>query len=327
MASTYTQNKRIEKPASGDYPNAWATPVNDDWDAIDAAFGGVTALNVTAVSGTVSLTSTQYRPLILSLTGTLTANVIYEIPSGVGGQWVVSNATTGAFTVTISNAAGGTTVEALQGYNSVVYSDGTNIKLSSTRPAAAPGSNQQIIYNASGTLAGESALIWDYTNNRLGINQATPAYALDVTGDVNATAQVRVGTTVRFPGGTTQGVSAETFEIMVVFGGGASAIATGIAGDFRAEFPFTITEWTLLADQTGSTQIGIWKDTYANFPPTVADSIVASAPPLISASNKGNSTSLTGWTTAVAAGDVLRFNVDSNTSITRCTMILKATRT
>lgn len=326
MASTFTTNKVIEKPANGDYPNTWNVPVNADWDIIDKAFGGVTALNVTAVSGAVALSAAQYQALIISLTGTLTANVTYQIPSGVGGQWIISNATTGAFTVTLSSGGGGTSTVATQGYNSVIYCDGTNTALANSRPASAPGSDTQVIFNSSGSLAGESNLVWDYTNNRLGIAQASPAYALDVTGSINATAQVRVGTNIRFPAGTTQAVSAETFEIVVVFGGGASVIATGIAGDFRAEFPFTITEWTLLGDQSGSIVIDIWKDTYANYPPTVADTITAAAKPTISAATKGNSSTLTGWTTSVAAGDCLRFNADSVTTLTRCTMILKATR-
>jgi len=326
MASTYTTNKLIEKPANGDYANTWNVPVNADWDIIDKAFGGVTSLNVTSVSGTVTLTATQYQALILSITGTLTANVTYEIPTGKGGQWIVSNAATGAFTVTISSGGGGTSTVATQGYNSVIYCDGTNTALANSRPAAAPGSDTQVIYNASGTLAGESNLIWDYTNNRLGIAQASPAYALDVTGTINATAQVRVGTSIRFSDATTQSVSAQSFEIVMVFSGGSSTIATGIAGDFQAAFAFTITEWTLLGDQSGSIVVDIWKDTYANYPPTVADTITASAKPTISTATKGNSSTLTGWTTSVAAGDTLRFNIDSVTSLTRCTMILKATR-
>jgi len=69
MASTYTTNKVIEKPGSGDYPNAWAAPVNSDWDVIDQAFGAVTSLNAT--SGSVTLTAAQYRSLSLSISGAM----------------------------------------------------------------------------------------------------------------------------------------------------------------------------------------------------------------------------------------------------------------
>ena len=58
---------------------------------------------------------------------------------------------------------------------------------------------------------------------------------------------------------------------------------------------------------SGSIVIDVWKDTYANFPPTVADTITASAKPTLSSATKSDDTTLTGWTTAVTAGDVFGF--------------------
>jgi hypothetical protein len=42
---------------------------------------------------------------------------------------------------------------------------------------------------------------------------------------------------------------------------------------------------------------------------------------------KSEDATLTGWTTAVAAGDTLRFNVDSVTTITRVVLTLEVTKT
>jgi hypothetical protein len=109
--------------------------------------------------------------------------------------------------------------------------------------------------------------------------------------------------------------------------GGGSAITTGIKGDVQLDFACTIDSATLLADQSGSIVVDIWKDTYANFPATDADSITASAVPTISTATKSTDASLTGWTTSISAGDILRFNVDSVTSIERVTVALKVTRT
>jgi hypothetical protein len=129
MASTFTTNKSIEKPANGDYVNDWNVPVNADWDIIDKAFGGTTTLNATGQSSTpVNLTATQYQSLILSITGTLTSNVTYTIPSGVGGQWIVANNTTGSYTTTIASLGGGTTTAIGQGSITLIASDGTNIR-------------------------------------------------------------------------------------------------------------------------------------------------------------------------------------------------------
>jgi hypothetical protein len=111
-----------------------------------------------------------------------------------------------------------------------------------------------------------------------------------------------------------------------VFNDGA-ALTTGIKGDVVIPFNATITEWSLLADQSGSVVVDIWKDTYGNYPPTSGDSITASAKPSISSGNKGQSSTLTGWTTAIAAGDILRFNVDSVSTIQRLSINLKVSRT
>lgn len=114
----------------------------------------------------------------------------------------------------------------------------------------------------------------------------------------------------------------------VVIDGGGAVITTGVKGDL-GPFPFAcdIEEITLLADQSGSMVIDIWKDTYANFPPTDADSITASAPPTISAATKAQDATLTGWTKGIAAGQSLRFNVDSCSSIQRATLALKLRKT
>lgn len=107
----------------------------------------------------------------------------------------------------------------------------------------------------------------------------------------------------------------------VIYDGGA-VIGTGVRADISIPFNGTITGVRLLADQTGSCVVDIWKDTYANFPPTDADSITASATPTLSSASKYEDTTLTGWTTDIDAGDILRFNIDSVTTITRLTIQL-----
>lgn len=111
--------------------------------------------------------------------------------------------------------------------------------------------------------------------------------------------------------------------IEFVIDGGGSAIEAGIAGDLEVPFDCDIESSSLLADQTGSIKVDIWKDTYANFPPTDADSICGGNEPEIAAGVKDQDTTLTGWTKALARGDILRFNVDSCTTITRVTLSLK----
>jgi len=111
--------------------------------------------------------------------------------------------------------------------------------------------------------------------------------------------------------------------IIFIIDGGGSAITTGQKGHLRIPFKCEIQKATLLADQSGSIVIDIWKDTYANFPPTDADSITASAPPTLSSAQKSEDSTLTGWTKTINADDILAFNVDSATTITRVVLILE----
>lgn len=114
--------------------------------------------------------------------------------------------------------------------------------------------------------------------------------------------------------------------IIFIIDGGTVTITTGVKGDLAIPFNCTITSVELLANQAGSIVIDIWKDTYTNFPPTVADTIVSAAKPTISNAVKSLDSTLTGWTTAVTSGDILRFNVDSVTSIKRVTVTLNVTK-
>jgi hypothetical protein len=68
--------------------------------------------------------------------------------------------------------------------------------------------------------------------------------------------------------------------------------------------------------------IDIWKDTYSGYPPTVADSITASAKPTLTTAAKAHSGTLTGWTTTIEPGESLRFNVDSVSTVTRVCLAL-----
>lgn len=105
--------------------------------------------------------------------------------------------------------------------------------------------------------------------------------------------------------------------------GGGVVLATGVQRtDVRVPFDCYIEKYEITADQSGSVVVDIWRDTYANYAPVDADSITASAPVTISSATKATNSTLTGWTRTLKRGDVLRFNVDSVTSITYATVAL-----
>jgi hypothetical protein len=111
--------------------------------------------------------------------------------------------------------------------------------------------------------------------------------------------------------------------LAIVIDGGGSAIATGIYADLPIPRDFYVTAAKMYADQSGSLVVDIWSDTDANYPATDADSITSSAPPTISSATKSSDSTLTGWTKLIPAGNILRFNVDSCSSITRATLVLE----
>lgn len=116
-------------------------------------------------------------------------------------------------------------------------------------------------------------------------------------------------------------------SITFIIDGGGSAITTGVKGALEIPFACTINRVTLLADQSGSIVIDIWKQAYADYPPEDAQSITASAPPTLSSAVMSQDSTLTGWTTAIAAGDCLKFNVDSIATCTWVVLSLKVTKT
>lgn len=116
--------------------------------------------------------------------------------------------------------------------------------------------------------------------------------------------------------------------IVCVIDGAASVIPAGVKLDLRIPFACTLTGWTLLADQSGSITIDVWRDTLANFPPTDADALPGSGKePKITTATYAEDTTITDWVSDdIVAGDVLRFNVDSASSITRATLVLTGQR-
>lgn len=127
---------------------------------------------------------------------------------------------------------------------------------------------------------------------------------------------------------TTTRVIGDTSIWPIVIDGGASTITTGVKLDIIVPYNAIITGWDIVSDQTGSIVVDIWQDTYANFPPTNADSITTSEKPTLSSATKNQDTSLNsgnGW--AVTQGRYLRFNVDSVSTVQRVMIGLKVTRT
>lgn len=213
MTSTFTTNKNIEKPGYTDYasdPTGWTVPVNGDWDTIDKAFGGTHAVSLT--NANVTLTATQCQNVRIRLTGAITANITIFFPTVISGLFVVDNATTGAFVITLASAgAGPESVVAVQSANTLIWLDAAT--------------NSVYLADNSPVQGG------------VGISVAGTVIDLDVpvtvtnggTGQTNySPGQLLIGNTA---GGLTPAVLTPGANISITNGNGAITIAaTGSAG-------------------------------------------------------------------------------------------------
>ena len=122
---------------------------------------------------------------------------------------------------------------------------------------------------------------------------------------------------------TYYGIS-NTGSFGITIDGGGNVITTGVKGYVEIPYNCTINSWTLTSDVSGSCVIDVWKDSYVNYPPT--DTIAGSEKPTLSSAIKNQDDNLTGWTTSVTAGDIIGFNVESASTVTRVNLSIKVTK-
>lgn len=112
-----------------------------------------TVINVPG-AGPFVLSGAQLNRIAYRFTGLLTGNREIIVPTTVQQYWV-TNATTGAFTLTVKTAAG-TGVAVVQGASAILYCDGTNVVPADTAGLAVPVSVAQ---GGTGATSAGAALI------------------------------------------------------------------------------------------------------------------------------------------------------------------------
>lgn len=179
---------------------------NDAFTKLESALCTVTALTVTTAD--VTLTDAQFRSAVLKCTGTLTGNRAVIVPAR-SKPFVIDNATSGAYTLTVKVSAQ-TGVVVTQGTKALCYADGTDVRALSDSFAAnvhhtvysptyaatttldwSKGGHQRVTLTGNVTFALAGALdgqrcvlevIQDGTGSRTATWGSEVAFGTDITG-------------------------------------------------------------------------------------------------------------------------------------------------
>ena len=136
MASTYTTDLAIQLMATGENAGTWGQITNTNLVVVQQAIAGYESISIAGGAQTTALVMTQNalanaRNAVIKLTGTITGNQIVTIPNGIQKTWIVSNGTTGAFTVQFKYASTGTgqTWSTTDKGIKILYADGSDIQV------------------------------------------------------------------------------------------------------------------------------------------------------------------------------------------------------
>lgn len=285
---------------------------------ITAASSGaapVTAVSVVSSNGVSGTSSGGATPALTIQTGATTITVAQTAHGFAVGDVIRSNGTADQYTKAQANSA--TNAEVAGIVTVVTNANNFTYTTEGVITTGVPTNTAGTVYFLDPSSAGAITATKPTTSGQvikpvlIVLNSATRAqFSFSYTGTLIST--------VTLP---------DVVSVGITIDGSGAAITTGIKGDIYIPYSGTISAVTMLADQSGSIVVDVWKIAYGSYPATVANKITASAPPTITTATKSQDTTLTGWTTSITAGDTIRFNVNSATTITRLNLVLTVTKT
>lgn len=238
MPSTFSPILRTELPATGEGAGIWGTTTNNNLGTLmESAIAGTAT--IVMPSGSADYTLTAYNGLadearahVLNITGALTANRNVIIPAA-SKTYLVHNATTGAYTITLKTATSlGILVP--QGSYAWVYCSGTtvtNVGGGAAGGGGATGGGTDAVFVENDNVAtinytvGSGAYISGVT-----VTIATPAVFTLASHGFVADSQIHLTTTGTLPTGLaidtvyyviSAGLTSGAFEVSTTLGGSA----------------------------------------------------------------------------------------------------------
>ena len=132
MANSTSANLKLTVQATGENSGTWGQITNTNLLILEQAIGGYSSVALNATTGATLTYSngalSNGKDAVIKLTGTITGNVNVVIPDSVEKTYIIENATSGSFSVTVKTSSGtGVTWSATDKGKKMVYSDGTNV--------------------------------------------------------------------------------------------------------------------------------------------------------------------------------------------------------
>ena len=132
MANSTSASLKLTVQTTGENSGTWGAFTNSNLLVLEQAIGGYAGIALNATTGATLTFSngvvSNGKNQVIKLTGTITTNVNVIIPNSIEKTYIVENATSGAYTVTVKTTSGsGFTFGATEKTRAIVYSDGTNV--------------------------------------------------------------------------------------------------------------------------------------------------------------------------------------------------------
>ena len=205
MASTYSSRLNLELQTTGENSGTWGTITNNNLQKLEAALKGYVSVAIASTSDALTFedgsTGLEQDNAIIKLTGTLTGNTTMQCEAQENWFIVDNAATMGTYTLGFKPASG-TAASLVSGSKHLLYTDGStmfdvlddcgNVTVNGTLDVAGAvnlnGGN--FIFNEASadvdfrveSNGSANAIFVDGGNDRVGIFNASPSVAFDVTG-------------------------------------------------------------------------------------------------------------------------------------------------
>ena len=225
MAVIYSSDLKLSIISTGTEAGVWGQITNTNLYLLQQAIGGYQDVSIAGGAQTTALVMSDgaisnARNAVIKLTGTITGNQVVTIPTGIEKTYIISNSTTGAFTVEFKQAGGtGITFATTDKSTRILFADGTNIVDTGTVTTSAvqtltnktltspiineiddANGNEQIIFSSTASAVNELTITNAATGNAPSISTTGGDTNIGLTiapkgtGDVNVDADtLRVG--------------------------------------------------------------------------------------------------------------------------------------